>query len=104
MTLSSWIVYAGLAASLVAGAASADRLRIAVGDLGQHEGAVAFDQRVGDAANKFCFSRYRPQELSAIAACKTAIREEAMDQLTPAQRDALNQALHGGASLASAGR
>ena len=99
MQLSHLIVTIGLGL-VVAGAAAADGVRVAVGDLGQRETAIAFDHRLAEVAGQFCYARYRPLELGAIAACKKAVREEAMDQLTPAQRDALAAALRP-SSLAS---
>ena len=103
MRLSHLIVAAGFTASL-ASVAFADGLRVPVGDLSQRNAAIAFDHRLADAANQFCFERYRPMELDAIAACQKAIREEALDQLSPAQRDALDQSLRNDRALASAAR
>jgi|SRR5215472_15944094 len=99
MQLSHFIVTVGLGLA-VAGAAAADGIRVPVGDLGQRDAAIAFDHRLTDAAGRFCYARYHPMELDGLAACKKAVREEAMDQLTPAQRDALAAALRP-ASLAS---
>ena len=99
MQLSQFIVTAGLGLA-AASAASADGLRVPVGDLSQRSTAIAFDHRLADVESRFCHARYRPLELTAIAACRQAVREEAMDQLTPAQRDAFAAALRP-ASLAA---
>ena len=99
MQLSHLIVTVSLGLG-VAGAAAADGMRFPVGDLDQRDAAIAFDHRLAEVAGQFCYARYRPLELGAIAACKKAVREEAMDQLTPAQRDALAAALRP-SSLAS---
>jgi UrcA family protein len=100
MQLSHFIVTVGLGVVTAAGAAAADGMRIPVGDLGQRDGAIAFDHRLTQVENRFCHARYRPLELVAIAACEKAVRAEAMDQLTPAQRDAFAAALRP-AALAS---
>lgn len=93
MQLSHIIVTAGVALGLAGTTAFADGMRVPVGDLGQRDAAVAFEHRLSEAADRFCSERYRPLELSAIAACQKAIREEAMDQLTPAQREAFEAQL-----------
>lgn len=100
MQLSHIIVTAGLALGLTAVSAAADGIRVPVGDLGQRDAAIAFDHRLANVANRFCHDRYRPLELVATAACRKAVREEAMEQLTLAQRDALAAALRP-ASLAA---
>lgn len=92
MQLSRTMVSIGLGLG-IAGAASADGLRVPVGDLGRPDVAIAFDHRLAHVADRFCSGRYRPLELAAIAACETAVRREALDQLTPAQRDAFAAAL-----------
>lgn len=92
----------GLLASLSAGVAVADGLHVRVGDLSSHDAAVGFDHRLTGAAARFCFGRYRPTALSAIAACKKAVREEALEQLTSTQRDAFAAALRPQPTLANA--
>ena len=99
MQLSHVIVSVGLSLG-IAGAASADGIRIPVGDLGQRDAAIAFDHRLSGAENRLCNFRFAPVELDAIAACRKAVRQEAIDQLTPAQRDAYADALRP-ASLAA---
>jgi len=101
MRLFQTLAAGALAAAACASFAVAEGLHVPVGDLTQHGGAVAFDHRLADAADKFCFARYRPMELGAIAACQKAVRAEALDQLTPAQRETFAQQLRASPRLAS---
>ena len=93
-----------LAALSLASAAAADGLRIRVGDLAQPSAARDFQQRLDGAARRFCFARYRPNELDQIGACEAAIREEGLAELSPEQRDALARSLGAGRQLANAVR
>jgi UrcA family protein len=83
-----------LGAGLTAGAAAAPALRIAVGDLSTPTAAQAFDHRLEAAERRLCRPRYAPQDLDGPAACRRAVREEALEQLTPAQQRAYAEA-HG---------
>jgi UrcA family protein len=76
----------------IATAAAAQSVRFAVGDLSTARSAQAFDQRLGAAARSFCNSRYAPQDLDGVAACRNAVRMEALEQLTPDQQHAYAQA------------
>ena len=87
-----------------ASAASADGLRIRVGDLTQPAAARDFEHRLDSAARRFCFARYQPGELDGIAACQAAIREEGLAELSAEQRDALARSLDASRQLASAGK
>ena len=93
-----------LAAMSLASAAGADGLRIRVGDLTRPSAARDFEQRLDSAARRFCFARYRPNELDQIGACQAAIREEGLAELSPEQRDALAHSLGAGRQLANASR
>ena len=88
----------------VAAPAAGEGLRIAVGDLTQPAAARDFDHRLDQAAHRFCYARYRPNELDQMAACRAAIREEGLAALSQDQRDALARSLGSDRQLASAGR
>jgi UrcA family protein len=85
-------VRAMLAATAVcaalAPAATAQTMRVRVGDLASPAGVRGFEQRLEATAGRFCAARYLPVELEQQMACRSAIREEALDQLSPAQRQA----------------
>lgn len=72
------------ALSIVAGAASAQEVRIQWGDLdlSSAAGADAFDARVSAAADRMCRGVKRPgSRLSDRAFCRAAVRNEAVRQL-----------------------
>ena len=65
-------------------------MRVKVGDLSQPAQAAAFAQRLDAAAHSLCANS--PESLihsGVVLACKQAVREEALAQLTPTQRAAL---------------
>ncbi len=93
-----------LAAATLGSLAAADGVRIPVGDLGQRDTAITFQARLDAAANRICRARYSIVELAALSACRSAVREEGLDQLAPAQREALSRSLRGAPALASASR
>jgi UrcA family protein len=72
--------------------AAAQGVRIAVGDLSTPQAVRGFDQRLDAAAQRFCGARYAITDLDGRTACLKAIREEALDKLTPDQRSAYGQA------------
>jgi UrcA family protein len=92
-----------IASLLTATTAAAQKARIEVGDLSTPAGATSFDHRLNDGARRFCAERYRPMELNAIATCEQAVREEALAELSPAQREAYAQARRPAQRLAAAG-
>ncbi len=93
----------GMAAALgLASAASADNLRLLVGDLTQPAAARDFEHRLDGAARRFCFARNPPGELDETAACLAAIREEGLAELSAEQHDALARSLGVSRQLASA--
>jgi UrcA family protein len=72
--------------------AAAHDVRIRVGDLSTPEAVRAFDLRLSAAAQRFCSARYAIVDLDGRGACVSAVRDEALAQLTPAQREAYSQA------------
>jgi UrcA family protein len=82
----------------LAGAARAEGVRVQVGDLSQPEQAAAFGRNLDAAAQKVC-SVYPDgvRHGGTIRLCRQAVRDEAMAQLSPAQRAEL-------AAYAGAGR
>lgn len=95
----------GFAAAALALAASgagwAQGLRIEVGDLSTPTAVHAFDHQVSDGARRFCRDRYRPGELSAIAACEKAVRDEALASLSESQMQAYAEGMGPQARLAA---
>jgi UrcA family protein len=89
--------------SLLATQAGAQTLRIPVGDLSTPDAAQSFDRQVTEAAARFCDARYRGVELDQRMTCASAVREEALAQITPTQREAL-EAARPGVRLAMNGR
>jgi UrcA family protein len=88
----------GAATAAIAGDAA---VRVAVGDLNQPAAARDFHHRLSLAAARFCVDRYRPVELAALAACRAAVREEAVAELSADQQQALADALAPAPKLAS---
>ncbi len=82
---------AGLAAltlAAVCGVARAEDQHFTVGDLSRPEQAAAFDRHLTQAADALCGSRWDNMgHLNTYRDCAAAVREEAMAQLTPTQRD-----------------
>ena len=71
----------------LAGAAQAQDVRVHVGDLSQPADAARFNRHLDFAANTLCASFVRPIDgARRVAACKEAVREEAMDKLSADQR------------------
>jgi len=89
--------------SLLATQAGAQTLRIPVGDLSTPDAAQSLDRHLTEAAARFCDARYRAVELDQRMACARAVREEALAQLSPIQRQAL-EAVQPGVRLAMNGR
>ncbi len=76
-----------LSASVLAGAAQAEDHRIAVGDLSQAGAAHTFMHRLDTTARSMCDVYANDASHAAnVADCKVAVRSEALDQLSPAQR------------------
>jgi UrcA family protein len=76
-----------LGASALAGAAQAEDHRIAVGDLSQADAAHAFENRLDATARSMCdFYANDASRPANVAACKIAVRAEALDQLSQTQR------------------
>jgi UrcA family protein len=65
--------------------AQAEDLKVRVGDLSRSDGARAFNQRVDRAADSFC-SGSPAADLGRLQACRAAVRDEALAQLSAAQR------------------
>jgi UrcA family protein len=86
------LVVAGAASIGAAAVAQAQSLHIAVGDLSRPAGATAFEQRVEQAARRFCRDRVSPQDLAGTSACRQAVRDEALGQLSSEQRAELDGA------------
>jgi len=90
-------------ASLLATQAGAQTLRVQVGDLSTPDAAQSFDRQLTQTAARFCDARYRGVELDQRMDCVRAVREEALAQLSPTQREAL-EAVQPGVRLAMNGR
>lgn len=97
------VTLATLALSAAAISASAQAVRIQVGDLSSPDAARAFDQRLSAAAERICANRYRMNDLAGMAACKNAVREEGLAQLSP-QQQAYLQSLRPASKWVMAGR
>lgn len=88
-------------ATTVAGTASADGLRIPVGDVSTPAGAHALRHRIDVAAARLCEPSYALVDLGGWNACLSSVRQEALQQLTPAEQQAYAAALRGPTALAS---
>jgi UrcA family protein len=91
---------------LAAGSAAAQvEYRVKVGDLSQPEQAAAFNRRLDDMASQFCTNE-SPDVVSrkTLEACRKAVRDEAMSQLTRPQRDQYAAVANGMGALARAGQ
>jgi UrcA family protein len=94
-----------LGASTLAGAAQAEDHRIAVGDLSQAGAAHAFMHRLDATARTMCdFYVNDASRPANVAACKAAVRTEALDQLSLSQRTQLAAYDDHGMRMASADR
>jgi UrcA family protein len=85
-------VVALLAVPVIAMAAAvhAEPIRIHSGDLSRADRAVSFQQDVNAAADTLCAGYIMDAAHSAnVRTCRTAVRDEAMSQLTPSQREQL---------------
>ena len=95
-TFSKYLSATGVVALLavpviaMASAVHAEDIHIRSGDLSQPERAAGFRHDVEAAANTFC-SHYAMDAayVGNVRACKAAIRDEAVSQLSPAQREQL---------------
>ena len=87
--------------ALCATGALAQAVRIPVGDLSTPEAARAFGHRLEAAAQRICRPRYAAADLDGPAACKAAVRQEAIAQLTAAQQQAFAAAIGAPARLVS---
>jgi len=98
-------VAAGLAALTllaVGGVAKAQDQRIEVGDLSQPAQLAAFNHSLDRAVTNLCGSRWdNISRMSAYRACAAAVREEALDQLSPVHRQQFAAATNPGLRLAS---
>ena len=65
--------------------AHAEGMRVQVGDLSQPGGPQAFYARLDQATQAFC-GGISPMDLSRTHACKVAVREEALAQLSTVQQ------------------
>src|SRR5579863_8661388 len=90
-----WTTFAGLPAA-------AQTLHIAVGPLTTPADARAFDQRLGEAVSRFCSAHADARDLDAQAPCRSAVRAEALAQLSPEQQLAFAQRLKTPETRASA--
>lgn len=82
----------------LAPAAHAEALTVRVGDLSRSDGAAAFNQRLARAASALCAGT-PAADLVRNQACRTAVREEALAQLSAAQRAQLETPNHGMAQI-----
>jgi len=98
------IVLAASALTL-AGAAQAQEQRIAVGDLSQPGQAQLFMHRLDATARQMCdFYANSADRPSRVAACKDAVRAEALDQLPQLQRAQLVAHANDGLRMAAQDR
>jgi UrcA family protein len=81
----SWALVALPIVALAGAVHAADGVKIRYGDLADPAQAASFERQVNSAANHFCRSGGK-ESLSYVAACKSAVRDEAMSQLSPSQR------------------
>ena len=74
----------------MASAVHADDFHIRSGDLSQPQRAASFQRDVDSAANALC-SSYNSDAayIANVQSCRTAVRDEAMSQLSPSQREKL---------------
>jgi UrcA family protein len=78
------LAIAAVAGLAMAGAAQA-QVHVRVGDLSQTGGADAFNARVDRAARSVC-QGISAADLARMEACRAGVREEALAQLSAAQR------------------
>ena len=87
-----------------AGAAhAAERFQVSDLQLSSPSDAVIFKARADTTARRFCARELGRASLSDVSACHAAVLEEIADQLTPAQRTALNAAPGAKVQVASTG-
>ena len=99
------LILAAASVTALAGAARAEEQRIAVGDLSQADAAHAFAHRLDAAARTMCdFYANDASRPAKVAACKVAVRQEALEQLTPVQRAQLQAHADDGARMAAQDR
>jgi UrcA family protein len=78
---------AALALATLAGAAHAEDQHIQVGDLSRPDQAAKFERQLTQVTETFCGARRdHLGHLSDYQDCVAAVRGEALDQLSPAQR------------------
>lgn len=104
ITLKTSALSAALALALAttaAGTASADSLRIPVGDVSTPAGAHALEHRINVAAARLCEPSYALVDLGGWHACLSSVREEALQQLSPAEQQAYAASLRAPVAMAS---
>jgi len=103
ITTNSSALGAALALALAGTAAAApgDSLRVPIGDVTTAAGAHALHARVERAAARLCEPSYALGDLSGWSYCLASVRETALRQLTPAQRQDYAAALRPPVALAS---
>jgi UrcA family protein len=99
------IAVAAASAAALAGAAQAEEQRIAVGDLSQPGQAQAFMHKLDVTARAMCdFYADSADRSAQVAACKDAVRAEALDQLPRLQRTQLIAHANDGMRMAEQSR
>ena len=95
-TFSEYLSATGIVALLavpvlaMAGAVHAEGLHLRTGDLSQPEQAASFRQDVDAAGDALCSSYAMDAAHTVnVRSCKSAVRDEAISQLTPSQREQL---------------
>lgn len=76
--------------ALTAAHAAPATVKISDLDLSRPAHMATFERRVDQAADKLCAGYTVRQNLSAAAACRDSVRQEALDQLNGAQRQAVS--------------
>lgn len=88
-------------ATTVAGAASADPLRIPVGDVSTPAGARVLEHRIEVAAARLCQPSYALVDLNGWHYCLNSVRQQALQQLSPVQQQAYAASLSTPVALAT---
>ena len=104
LTFQSSALAAALALALATGAttaSAADTLRIQVGDVSTPAGARALHHRIERAAARLCEPSYALVDLGGWSACLSSVRQEALQQLSPAEQQAYAASLRAPVALAS---
>jgi UrcA family protein len=99
------LVLAAASVAALAGGAQAQEQRIPVGDLSQPGQAQAFMHRLDLTAKTMCdFYANSASRPAQVAACKDAVRAEALDQLPKTQRAQLIAHANDGMRMAAQDR